>query len=89
MTELQTFLNSNNANIAAIRKTKLTNKTNSHKTTGCAAVRHDRHKNKGGGVLMLVKDTISFDDNTASLPQSADPHQEQQGISIAMLNRQQ
>ena len=38
---------------------------------------------------MLIKDTIPFVDNTAALPQSADPHLEQQGISITMPNRQQ
>ena len=38
---------------------------------------------------MLVKDTIPFIDNTAALPQSADPHLEQQGISIVMPNLQQ
>ena len=38
---------------------------------------------------MLIKDTIPFDDLTAALPQSTYPHQEQQGISIAMPNRQQ
>ena len=38
---------------------------------------------------MLIIDTIPFVDNTAALPQSADPHLEQQGISFAMSNRQQ
>ena len=38
---------------------------------------------------MLIKETIPFVDNTAALPQSADPHLEQQGISITMPNRQQ
>ena len=38
---------------------------------------------------MLIKDTIPFVDNAAALPQSADPHLEQQSISIAMPNRQQ
>ena len=38
---------------------------------------------------MLVKDTIPFVDNTADLPQSADPHLEQQGSLITMPNRQQ
>ena len=38
---------------------------------------------------MLIKDTIPFVDNTAALPQSADPHLEQQGISITMPNRRQ
>ena len=38
---------------------------------------------------MLIKETIPFVDNTAALPQSADPHLEQQGILIAMPNRQQ
>ena len=52
-------------------------------------MRLDRHKNKGGGLLMLIKDTIPFVDNTAALPQSADPHLEQQGLSITMPNRQQ
>ena len=37
---------------------------------------------------MLIKDTIPFVDNTAALPQSTDPHLEQQGISITMPNRQ-
>ena len=86
ITELLTFLHSNNA---AIQEVKLTNKTMPHKTPGWAAVRLDRHKNKGGDLLMLIKDTTSFVDNTTALPQSADPHLEQQGISIAMPNRQQ
>ena len=38
---------------------------------------------------MLIKYTIPFVDNTAAHPQSADPYLEQQGISIAMHNRQQ
>ena len=38
---------------------------------------------------MLIKDTISFVNNTVTLPQSAYPHLEQQGISITMPNRQQ
>ena len=58
ITELLTFLNSSNVNIAAIKETKLTNKTKSLKTPGWTAVRLDRHKNKGGGLLMLIKDTI-------------------------------
>ena len=37
---------------------------------------------------MLIKNTITFVDNTAALPQSADTHLEQQGISITMPNRQ-
>ena len=37
---------------------------------------------------MQIKDTIPFVDNTTALPQSADPHQEQQDISITMPNRQ-
>ena len=39
-------------------------------------------------MIMLIKDTIPFIDNTAALPQSADPHLEQHGISITMQNRQ-
>ena len=89
ITELLTFLHSNNVNIAAIQDTKLTNKTKPHKTAGWAAVRLDRHKNKGGGLLMLIKEMIPIVDNTAALPQSADPHLEQQGISITTPNRQQ
>ena len=89
ITELLTYLHSNNVNIAAIQETKLTNKTKPLKTPRWAAVRLDRLKNKGGGLLMLIRDTIPFVDNTAALPQSADPHLEQQGISIAMPNRQQ
>ena len=52
-------------------------------------MRLDRHKNKGGGLLMLVKDTILLVDNTATIPLSADPHLEQQGISITMPKCQQ
>ena len=89
ITELLTFLHSNNVNISAIQETKLTNKTKPHKTPGWAAVRLDRHKNKVDGLLRLTKDTIPFVDNTAALPQSADPHLEQQGISITMPNLQQ
>ena len=85
---LLTYLHINNVNIAAIQESKLTNRNKPLITLGCAAVRLDRHKNKGGGLLMLIKDTILFVDNTAALPQSADPHLEQRGISIAMPNRQ-
>ena len=38
---------------------------------------------------MLIIDTIPFVDNAAALPQSADPHLEQQVISITMPSRQQ
>ena len=38
---------------------------------------------------MLIKDMIPFVDDMAALPQSADPHLEQQGILITMTNRQQ
>ena len=38
---------------------------------------------------MLIKDTISYVDNTAARPKSADPHLEQQGILIEMPNCQQ
>ena len=47
ITELLTFLHSYNVNIAAVQETKLTNKTKPIKTPGWAAVRLDRHKNKG------------------------------------------
>ena len=89
VTDLLTLHHSNNVNITAIHETKLTNKTKPLKTPEWAAVRLDHHMNKGGGLLMLIKDTIPFVDNTAALPQSADPHLEQQGISITMPNRQQ
>ena len=68
---------------------KLTNKTKPLKTPGWTAVRLDRHKNKGGGLLVLICDTIPFVDNTAALPLSADLHLEQQGISITMPSLQQ
>ena len=89
ITKLLTFLHSNNFNIAAIQETKLTNKSKPRKTPGWAAVRHDRQRNKGGCLLMLIKEMIPFVDNTDDHPQSADPHLEQQGISTTMPNRQQ
>ena len=89
MTELLTFIHSNNVNIAAIQETRLTNKNKPLKTPGWTAVRLDRNNNKGGGLLMPIKDTIPFVDNTAALHQSADPHLEQHGISITMPNCQQ
>ena len=89
ITELLTFLQNNNVNMAVIQKTKLSNWTKPLKTSGWAAVLLDRHKNIGGVLLTSIKDTIPFVDNTTALPQSADPHLEQQGISIAMPNRQQ
>ena len=89
ITDQMTFLHSNNVNIAAIQETNLTNKTKPPKTPGWVAVCLDRLKNKGGGLLMLIKDTIPIVENSAALPQSVDPHLEQQGISIAMPNRQQ
>ena len=89
ITELQTFLYSNNVNNAAIHETNLTNKSKPLKMLEWAALQLDRHKNKGGGLLIPIKDTIPFVDNTAALPLSADPHLEQQGISITMPNSQQ
>ena len=89
ITELLTFLNSNNVNIAAIQDTKLTNKIKPHKAPRWATVELDRHKNKGCGLLMLIKDTIPLVHNTAALLQSTDPHLEQQRISITIPNRQQ
>ena len=89
ITELLTFLHNNNVNIVAIQEVELTNKTKPLKTPGWAAVRLDRHKNKGGGLLIIIKDTIPYIDNTAALPQSIVPHLEQQGILIIMSNRQQ
>ena len=50
--ELLTFLHSNNVNIAANQETKMTNKAKPLKTPGWAAVRFDRQKNNGGGLLM-------------------------------------
>ena len=87
ITELLTFLHINNVNIAAIQETKLTNKSKPLKAPGWAAVRLDRKENKGGG--LLIKETNSFVDNTAALPQLADPRLEQQGISTTKPNRQQ
>ena len=46
ITEMLTFLDSNNVNIATIQETKLTNKSKPLKTPEWAAVRLDRHKNK-------------------------------------------
>ena len=86
ITELPTFLHSNNVNIVFIQETKLTKPL---KTPGWAAVRLDRYKNKGGDLLMLIRDTIPFVDNTTALPQSANLHLEQQGNSITMPYRQQ
>ena len=83
ITELLTFLHSNNVNIAAIQENKPTNESKPLKTPGWAAVRLDRHKKKGGGLLMLIVY------NAAALPQSADPHLKQLNISITMPNRQQ
>ena len=76
ITELLTFLHSNNVNIAAILETKQTYENKLLKTPGWAAVRLDRHKNIDGRLLMLIKDIIPFVDNTAALPQSADAHLE-------------
>ena len=91
ITERLTFLYNNNVNIVAIQETKLASNTKPPKTLGWAAVRLHRHKNKAGGrrPANLIKETIPFVDNTAALPQSTDPHLEQQGISITMPNRQQ
>ena len=55
ITELLTFLNSNDVKIATIQETRLTNKSKPLKTQGWAAVRLGRHKNKGGGMLCQSK----------------------------------
>ena len=63
ITELLTFLHSYNVNIAAIQETKLTKTSKPQKTSGWSVVRLDRQKNKGGGLPMLIKDTIPIVDN--------------------------
>ena len=52
-------------------------------------MRLDRHKNKGGGLPILINDTNPFVENTAALPQSADPPLEHHGTSTKMPNRHQ
>ena len=87
--DLLNFLHSNNVKIATIQEIVINDKTMPLKTPGLAAVCLFRYRKKGGGLLMLIKDTITFVDNTADLPQSDDPHMKQLGISITMPNRQQ
>ena len=70
ITELLTFLHSKNVNIVAIQEIQLTNKTKLLKTPGWAAVRLDRHENKGSGQQMQIKDTIPFVDNMVAHSQS-------------------
>ena len=83
LTERLTFLHSNNVNITAIQENKPTSNTKRLKTPW-----FERHKNKGGGLLMQIKDTTPFVDNTAAQPQSSDSHLGHQGISITMSIRQ-
>ena len=75
ITELLTLLLSNNVNIAAIQEIKLTNKNKPLKTAGWAAVQLDRHKNKGGVLLMQIK-TRSPSSTSRPLFQSSDHHLE-------------
>ena len=89
ITELLTFLHSDDLNIAAIQQTNLTSKTKPLQTSGRAAVRLDRRKNNGGALLKLIIYTIPFVNNSTALPCSTDHHMEHQSISITIPNRQQ
>ena len=88
ITELLTFLHSNSVNIAANQEAKLTIMTKRMKTPTKDGQLCDltAKRNIGGDLLMVIKYTFPFVDNTATLQQSADPHLEQSTTVVIRRN---
>ena len=59
-TELQQFLQQYQIDVAAIQETKLTSKSKPPKFANYTVVRHDRDKDKGGGLMFLVHKDLLF-----------------------------
>jgi exonuclease III len=85
-TELQTFLTNHRVKIAALQESKLTTKSKTPSFLGYNVVHKDRPVGRGGGLALLVHDSVCFTDLDVSayIPPN-DQTLELQGIS-AQIN---
>ena len=79
--EISKWLIDNNVKIAAFQETKLT-KDAKFEVPNFTSVRKDRTKNKGGGLLLLVHDSINFSPVDLNI---TDDHLEIQAIQVNNL----
>ena len=75
-------MDNNNIMIAAIQETKFTEKSKPKKTPGYTMLRKDRGTNKGGGLALLVHETIHFQTEPNPPGLDNDPHMEVQTVKI-------
>ena len=82
LTELLDLLNDKNIHICAIQESKLTSKSKAMKTPHYTMVRKDRGKNKGGGLVFLVHESIPFQLIPTPANLQNDQHTEELSISL-------
>ncbi|ESN97338.1 hypothetical protein HELRODRAFT_178124 [Helobdella robusta] len=82
--ELEHHLISNNIQIAAIQETKLSSPLKNIEFSNYTVYRRDRSGKKGGGLLMLIINSIQYDKKP--LPSPNNDVIEQQGITIKVNN---
>ena len=71
-----------------LQETKLTSKSKDPVTPGYVLVRHDRDKNKGGGLAFLVRNTLSFNTiDSINIP-NTDKNTEALSISISGYDKE-
>ena len=81
--ELMDYLTKNDIHVAAIQETKFTSKSNIKSTKPYTMVRKDRGKDiKGGGLAILVHESIPFQQVDSPATLTADKHIEELTISI-------
>ena len=68
--------------IAALQETKLTDKSKPKKTPGYTMLRKDRGTDKGGGIALLIHESIHFQTELNPPNLENDPHIEAQTITI-------
>ena len=85
-TEISIFLEAHDVKVAAIQESKLTTKSRIPNIQNYTLVRQDLRQGPGGGLLLFIHNSVSFNPNPQSTTSKNDPHLEELTISIAMDN---
>ena len=83
--ELKTLIKNTHADIITIQETKLTSKSNTPKVPTYTTVRADRPHKSGGGLIMLIRDNITF--TPTDIPSTINTHNiELQMVKVHLNN---
>ena len=85
-TEISIFLEAHDVKVAAIQESKLTTKSRIPNIQNYTLVRQDLRQGPGGGLLLFIHNSVSFNPKPQSTTSKNDPHLEELTISIAMDN---